>query len=97
MVMITKVQKAQEQVTVSNTEVWRSTNNILSLFGMDLLKDIGKASSTHKIIEDMETKRNLAQRTIEAINEIEVEVIEKILIQPSKIVTLIEDSMQCVE
>jgi hypothetical protein len=64
---------------------------------MDPLRDINKASSTQMIIEDVDTKRNLAQREIEAINEINVEVIEKRLIQPSKIITLIEDVMQCVE
>jgi hypothetical protein len=45
----------------------------------------------------VDTKRNLAQRAIEAISEIDVEVIEKILIQPSKIITLTEDEVQPVE
>ena len=45
----------------------------------------------------MDTKRNLSQREIEATNEINVEVIKKILIQPSKIITLTRDAMQSVE
>jgi uncharacterized protein YdbL (DUF1318 family) len=49
-------------------------------FRMDPLRDIDKDSSTQMIIEDVDTKRNLAQREIKATNEINTEVIEKRLI-----------------
>jgi hypothetical protein len=45
----------------------------------------------------VDTKSYLAQREIEPINEINVEVIKTILTQPSKIITLTEDAMQHVE
>jgi hypothetical protein len=38
------------------------SDDLLSLFGMDPLRDIDKDSSTQMIIEDVDTKRNLAQR-----------------------------------
>jgi hypothetical protein len=49
------------------------------------------------IIEDVETKRNLDQRAIEATSKINAEVIEKRLIQTYKMITLIKDVMQRVE
>jgi hypothetical protein len=61
---------------------------------MDPLRDIDKASSTQTMVEDMDTKRNLSLKSIEAIDEINVEVIETRLIHPSRIITLTEDSMQ---
>jgi hypothetical protein len=97
MAMIVEVSNIQGQVIISCAEVWRSTDDLLSLFVMDPLRDIDKASSNQMIIEDVETKRNLSQRAIEATNKLNVEVIEKRLIQPSKIITLTEDVMQHVE
>jgi hypothetical protein len=52
-------------------------NNLLSLFRMDPLRDVDKASSSQMMIEDMDTKRNLTQRAIEAINEIDVRLSKK--------------------
>jgi hypothetical protein len=50
----------QGKVTVSCAEVWRSSHDFISLFGMDPMSDIDKDSSTHTIIEDVDTKQNLA-------------------------------------
>jgi hypothetical protein len=67
---IADVLKTQEQITASSTKVWRSTDNLLSLFGMDPLRDIDKASSTQMMVEDVDIKRNLSQKSIEAMEKL---------------------------
>jgi len=57
---IIDVLKIQGKVMVSCTEVWRSSHAFISLFGMDPMRDIDKYSSTHTIIEDVDTNQNLA-------------------------------------
>jgi hypothetical protein len=46
---------------------------------------------------DVDTKYNLAQREIKATKKINMEVIKKRLIQPSKIITLTKNVVQRVE
>jgi len=70
MAIIIEVLKTHGQVTITCIEVWRSSNDLLSLFGMDPLRDIKKYSSTQMIIEDVDTRRNLSQREIKVTSKI---------------------------
>jgi hypothetical protein len=78
-------------------ELWRSSDNLLSWFRMDPLRDLEKVLSTQTMVEDVENKRNLNMKSIEAISEINIEVIEEILIQPIILISLTQDSMRRVE
>jgi hypothetical protein len=73
MEMIVDIKNTQEQVSTTSRELWKSSNNLLAQFGMDPLRDLEKASSTQTMVEDVEIKRNLSMKSIEAINEISME------------------------
>jgi predicted RecB family nuclease len=94
---IEDVLKTREQIIASSTEVWRSTEKLLALFGMDPLRDIHKVSSTQMMVKDVDNKRNLSQKDIEAIIEIDAEVTETRLIQPYRIITPTKYFVQRVE
>jgi hypothetical protein len=64
---------------------------------MDPLVDWEKASSTQMKIEDVENIRDLNLKAIEAIEEVNADVLEEIFIQPIKLIALTEDSLQHVE
>jgi phosphomevalonate kinase len=64
---------------------------------MDPLRDLEKASSTQTMVEDVENRRNLNMKSIEVINEVNAKVIETRLIRPARLISLTEDSLQCVE
>jgi hypothetical protein len=64
---------------------------------MDPLRDLEKSSSTQTMVEDVETKRNLSLKSIEAISEISAKVIETRLVHPSRLFALIEYYVRPVE
>jgi hypothetical protein len=64
------IQRTQEQVTTTRKELWRSSDSLLSQFGMDPLRNLEKASSTQTMVEDVEIKRNLSMKSIEEIEKI---------------------------
>jgi hypothetical protein len=48
-------------------ELWNLADSLLLRFIMDPLRDIEKALSTQSMVEDVEKKRNLNMKSIEAI------------------------------
>jgi hypothetical protein len=97
MAMIKDIKNTQEKVSITSKELWKSSNNLLTQFGMDPLRYLEKASSTQTMFEDVESRRNLSMKSIEFIYKVNAEVIETGLIRPAKLIFLIEDSLQRVE
>jgi hypothetical protein len=64
---------------------------------MDTIVDWEKASSTQTKIEDVENIRDLSLNSIEAIDEVNAEVLEERFIQPAKLILLTGYSLDHVE
>jgi hypothetical protein len=74
MTMIEDVLKSQEQVTVYGVEVWCSTDDLLSLFEMDPMRDVNKDSSPRislKTWKPRETSlRELSKRSVKSMGRL---------------------------
>jgi hypothetical protein len=57
---------------------------------MDTLVDLEKETPTQMMIEDVETRRNLSMKAIEAIDEVDKEMLETRLMKPVKLISLIQ-------
>jgi hypothetical protein len=82
------IQRKHEKVTTTRIELWSSIETLLSQFWMDPLEGFRKGVINQKMVEDVETKRNLSIKSIERIDEITAEVIETILVQPTRLIAL---------
>jgi hypothetical protein len=97
MATIKYIKNTQDKVNLIGKELWNSSNNLLTQFGMDPLRYLEKATSTQKMVEDVESRRNLNMNSIEVISEVNVKVIDLRSILLSKLISLTEDSLQHVE
>jgi hypothetical protein len=82
MEIIKDIKNTQEKVSITSKELWKSSDNLLTQFRMDPLRDLEKASSTQTMVEDVENRRNLNMNSIEVISEVNEEVVETRLIHP---------------
>jgi hypothetical protein len=72
-------------------------NNILEQFEMDIMEDLEEATPVELNIEDVETRRNLNKRIIEAIEEVNKEVMEEKIIKTIRMTSLAKDFIQQTE
>jgi hypothetical protein len=66
----------------------RKLDYILEQFGMDIMENLEEESPVELNTEDMETRRNISNKTIEATEEVNNEVLEENLINPIKLNSL---------
>jgi len=64
------IKNTQEKVSVTSKELSKSSNNLLTQFGLDPLRDLEKASSTQTMVEDVESRRKLNMKSIYFINKV---------------------------
>jgi hypothetical protein len=70
-------------------KLWRATKDLLEQFRMENMEDLEKEGLTHTMIEDVETRRNMSMKSIDAMKEIDQEILEKIIVKPNQLILLI--------
>jgi hypothetical protein len=64
------IKGTQQAVNKICRRLWRSLDNIMELFEMDIMEDIKEATPAELNIEYVERRRDLSKNTIEAIEEL---------------------------
>ena len=71
------IKDTQEEVGRAYKILWSTSDNLLEQFRMDTLVDLEEETLTKLMIEDVETRRSLIMKSIELVEEIDKEVLEK--------------------
>jgi hypothetical protein len=91
--IMSDIKDTQEEVGRSYKILWSTSDNLLEQFRMDTLVDLEEETLTKLMIEDVETRRSLIMKSIELVEEIDKEVLEKNIINLFKLISLAKDSI----
>jgi hypothetical protein len=75
--IMSNIKDTQEEVGRAYKILWSTSDNLLEQFRMDTLVDLEEETLTKLMIEDVETRRSLIMKSIELVEEIDKEVLEK--------------------
>jgi hypothetical protein len=75
--IMSDIKDTQEEVGRAYKILWSKLDNLLEQFRMDTLVDLEEETLTKLMIEDVETRRSLIMKSIELVEEIDKEVLEK--------------------
>jgi hypothetical protein len=69
--VLNNMENTQTKVEQACRKLWRETKNLLEQFRMENKADLEKAGLTHTMMEDVETRRNMSMKSIDAMKEID--------------------------
>jgi hypothetical protein len=88
------MENTQTKVGQVCRNLWRVVEDLLEQFKMENMADLEKEGSTHTIMEDVETRRNMSMKYIDETQETNHEIVGKIIVKPNQLILLIGHFIQ---